>query len=70
MKKGLFQPGAFLLGLALIVFGIGAFGLAFALPPATTPEGTIANFRLLGQIGGGMMGVGLVAMVVGYIQRR
>jgi hypothetical protein len=67
---GLLKPGPFLLGVTLVFFGLCAFGLAFALPEAATPEGTVANFRLLGQIGGGMIGVGIVAMVVGVLRRR
>ncbi len=68
--SGLLKPGPFLLGLTLVFFGLSAFGLAFALPEASTPEGTAANFRLLGQIGGGMIGVGIVAMIVGVLRRR
>ena len=68
--SGLLKPGPFLLGLTLVFFGLCAFGLAFALPKASTPEGTVANFRLLGQIGGGMIGVGVVSMIVGVLRRR
>jgi hypothetical protein len=66
----LFRPGPFLLGLTLILFGALVFGIAFVLPQASTPEGTAANFELLGQIGGGMGGVGLVAMVIGLLRNR
>ena len=68
--SGLLKPGPFLFGMILVFFGLCAFGLAFALPEASTPEGTVANFRLLGQIGGGMIGVGVVAMVVGLLRRK
>jgi hypothetical protein len=68
--RDLLKPGPFLMGLTLVFFGLCAFGLAFALPEASTPEGTVANFELLGQIGGGMIGVGIVAMIVGVLRRK
>jgi hypothetical protein len=68
--SGLLRPGAFLLGLTLILCGALVFGIAFVLPEASTPEGTVANFELLGKIGGGMAGVGLAAMIVGLLRRR
>jgi hypothetical protein len=68
--SGLLKPGPFLMGLTLVFFGLCIFGLAFVLPEASTPEGTVANFELLGQIGGGMIGVGIVAMIVGVLRRK
>ena len=66
----LFKRGPFLAGLVLIVLGIGVFIFIPMMPPADVPGGTEANARLLGQIGGGAIGLGLVMMVIGLIRRK
>ena len=70
MKPGLLRPGAFLLGMTLIIIGAMVFALIPALPAADLPGGTAANSQLLGAIGGAMIGVGLVAILIGLIRTR
>jgi len=67
---GLLKPGPFLGGLVLALLGIAVFIFIPQMPVANTPEGTVANARLLGQIGGGMIGLGLVLAVIGLVRRR
>ncbi len=64
LKSGLFRGG-----LVLVLFGVAAFFAIPYIPLARTPEDTIANARLIGQIGGGMVGVGLVGMLIGIFRR-
>ena len=67
---GLLKPGPFLAGVVLLLFGVAAFFIILLLPSARTPEETVANAKLIGQIGGAMIGVGLVAMVTGFVRRN
>lgn len=64
MRK-LLMPGPFLGGLVAAGMGVVVFYIIPEMPEATTPEGTIANARLLGRIGGGMIGLGCVMMLFG-----
>ncbi len=66
---GLLKSGLFRGGLVLVLFGVAAFVAISYMPQARTPEDIIANAKLIGQIGGGMIGVGLVAMVTGIPRR-
>lgn len=67
-RKSLFSRGPFLMGLTLLVFGGLAFALPAFLPPAQSPESAAEIGRITGMIGGGLMGVGLVAMVFGLLR--
>ena len=64
MRK-LLMPGPFLGGLVAAGLGVVVFYIIPEMPEARTPEDTIANARLLGQIGGGMIGLGGVMMLFG-----
>jgi len=61
----LLMPGPFLGGLVLVGVGVVVFYIIPELPEAMTPEDTIANAELLGQIGGSVIGVGVFMMLFG-----
>ena len=70
MSVGLFKRVPFRLGLLLVVMGAGLFAAPF-FPPASWPDEARARaFDMGGMIGGAMIGVGLVAMVVGLLRRK
>ena len=64
--RRLILPGPFLGGLVAAGVGIMVFYIIPEMPAARTPEDTLANATLLGQIGGGLMGLGLVMMLFGF----
>ncbi len=67
MRK-LLMPGPFLAGLVAAGLGVVVFYVIPEMPAARTPEDTLANARLLGRIGGGMIGLGVVMMAFGLLR--
>jgi uncharacterized membrane protein len=69
-QKGLFSRGPFLMGLTMVVIGVLAFVVVFFVPAGQSAETMARIGEMAGLFGGAMIGVGLVAMVIGYIRNR
>jgi hypothetical protein len=67
-RKGLFSRGPFLMGLTMLVFGALAFATPGFLPPAQNAEAAARVGEITGMVGGGLIGVGLVAMLFGLLR--
>jgi hypothetical protein len=67
-QKGLFSRGPFLMGLTMVVIGVLAFGAVFFVPAGQSTETMARIGEMAGLFGGAMIGVGLVAMVIGLIR--
>ncbi len=67
-QRGLFGRGPFLMGLTMVVIGMLAFGAVFFVPAGQSAETMKRIGEMAGMFGGAMIGVGLVAMVIGYIR--
>jgi hypothetical protein len=68
-NKSLFSRGPFLMGLTMLVIGILILGLPFVAPGGYPPEFYERIGEMSGWAGGALIGVGLVAMVIGLIKR-
>jgi hypothetical protein len=69
-QKGLFSRGPFLMGLMMVVIGVLAFGAIFLVPAGQSAETMARIGEMAGMFGGAMIGVGLVAMVIGLIRHN
>jgi hypothetical protein len=67
-QKGLLSRGPFLMGLMMVVIGVLAFVAVFFVPAGQSAETMARIGEMAGMFGGAMIGVGLVAMVIGLIR--
>jgi hypothetical protein len=56
-------------GLLLILVGAGVFSLPFWLPRVAEVTAALGAFEVAGQIGGGLIGVGVVFLLIGLFRR-
>lgn len=68
--KSLLSPGPFLLGLTMCIIGGVAFAAPFLVPAGQSAETMARIFEVAGMAGGALIGVGLVAMLIGLIRHR
>lgn len=67
-RKSLFSRGPFLMGLTMLVFGALAFAAPGFLPPAQNAEAATRIAEITGMVGGALVGIGLIAMLVGLMR--
>jgi hypothetical protein len=68
--KAFFRPGAALAGLVAVVFGLLALAVPSNLPPPDVEGGAETIQRIMGTIGGGLIGLGVVMMAIGVLRSR
>ncbi|MGL4321893.1 MAG: hypothetical protein ACRCS3_13620 [Paracoccaceae bacterium] len=68
--KSLFSRGPFLMGLTMVIIGGAAFVAPFLVPAGQSAETMSRIFEVAGMAGGALIGVGLVAMLIGLIRHR
>jgi hypothetical protein len=57
-------------GLVVIAIGAGVFALPYWLPEVAEVTVAPEAYAMAGQVGGAIMGLGVVAMVIGAFRRR
>jgi hypothetical protein len=67
-QNKLFSRGPFLMGLTMVVIGALAFGAIFLVPAGQSAETMARIGEMAGLFGGAMIGVGLVAMLIGFVR--
>jgi hypothetical protein len=67
-QKSLFARGPFLMGLTMVVIGVLAFAALLIVPTGLPAETMTRIGEVAGMFGGAFIGVGLVAMVIGFIR--
>jgi hypothetical protein len=65
-RKSLFARGPFLMGLTMVVIGALGFASLLVVPAGLGAETMKRIGEVAGMFGGAFMGVGLVAMVIGF----
>ncbi len=67
-QKSLFSRGPFLMGLMMVVIGVLAFGALLIVPAGQSAETMKRIGEVAGMFGGAFIGVGLVAMAIGFMR--